>query len=565
MRVLRGVVVFLLVTIWASSGMAQGQVWVQIEARPNLASGNQRAADYASRIADVNGFRLRSGWYAVALGPFTANEAQERLRQLRNARQIPRDSFIADGSQFREQFFGPTQAAAVAPEPAEPLEPLKPGEETVQEARAGERLLNREERAELQIALRWEGFYNSTIDASFGPGTRRAMAAWQENRRYEPTGVLTTLQRRELVDGYQTVLRELNMQPVVDSTAGVTIDMPAGLVAFDRYEPPFAHYNATTDDNVRVLLISQSGDENTLAALYDILQTLEIVPVDGSRALRRSDFTMTGANDRVASYTYAKLDRGEIKGFTLVWPADDEKRRQLALQQMQSSFATLDGVLPDTLGSTEQNIDLLSGLEIRRPTVSQSGFYVDASGAVLTSSNAVAQCSRITLNEDVEADVVASDESRGLALLRPQSPQAPLAVARLASVEPRLQSDIALAGFSFGGVLTAPSVTFGTLADVRGLDGNRDVQRLEVASEPGDTGGPVFDERGTVTGMLLSPEQSSRQLPGDVAFALDAPVMSAFLEANGLIARDGDSGDALAPEDLTLLAADLTVLVSCWN
>ena len=80
--------------------------------------------------------------------------------------------------------------------------------------------MTREDRALLQTALQWEGFYNSTIDASFGPGTRRAMSAWQEANRFEPTGILTTLQRRLLIDGYLDVLRSLAMAPVVDANAG---------------------------------------------------------------------------------------------------------------------------------------------------------------------------------------------------------------------------------------------------------------------------------------------------------------------------------------------------------
>ena len=184
---------------------------------------------------------------------------------------------------------------------------------------------------------------------------------------------------------------------------------------------------------------------------------------------------------------------------------------------------------------------------------------------MLTTTEAVRQCARITLNDEVEAEVAAFDEARGLALLRPRTALAPLAVAQLATVEPRLQSEIAVAGYSFGGVLGAPSVTYGTLADVRGLDGDPDVQRLAVTSEPGDAGGPVFDEAGRVAGLLLGQKPGARQLPVDVAFAVDAPVLAAFLDANGLTSRS-DTGDGdLAPEDLTLLAADLTVLVSCWN
>ncbi len=357
---------------------------------------------------------------------------------------MPDDSFLSDGGNFRARYFGSEDVAAAA-QPSDPLPPLKPGEETPAEARAAERAMTRDERELLQIALRWEGFYKSAIDADFGPGTRRAMSAWQEKQRFEPTGVLTTNQRRQLLEGYLNALEALKITPLVEANAGIEINVPAGLVAFDRYEPPFVHYAPNTDDGVRILLISQAGTRETLAALYDIMQTLEIVPLDGSRALRQRDFTLTGDNYRIASHTYARLEGEAIKGFTLIWPAGDEKRRRLVLSSMQESFRATDGVLPDTAGSEAQSIDLLAGLEIRRPEITRSGFYVDNAGAVLTTATAVRQCTRIMLNEEIEAEIAAEDAALGLALLRPVQSLAPLAIASLVASEPRLQSDVAVA------------------------------------------------------------------------------------------------------------------------
>ncbi|MDD9922522.1 MAG: serine protease [Boseongicola sp.] len=558
-----------LVAICATTvAIAQNNTWVQIEAQPNEQQALSRADTYALQLDDVSGFRLRSGWYAIVLGPFTEEDATLQLIRLRQSRAIPSDSFLADGRNFRERFYGSDVAAsssAIEETVIEEPEPLIPGEETVAEARASERLLSRDDREIIQIALQSDGFYNSTIDASFGPGTRRAMAAWQESRQFEPTGVLTTLQRQTLVQEYQDVLTELNMQTVSDPNSGIEIELPLGIVEFDRYEAPFAHYGPSSDDGVRALLISQTGDRDTLSALYDILQTLEIVPLDGPRELRRRDFVLIGENANISSYSFARVDGETVKGYSLIWPTGDEKRRRLALSSMQKSFRVIDGVLPDSVGDGIQDRDLLSGLDIRRPERARSGFYVAANGAVVTTSEAVRQCTRITLDEDVEASVTASDDALGLALLQPSRSLSPLAIAELAAVEPRLQSDIAVAGYSFGGVLTAPSLTYGVFADIKGLDGNTQVQRLDVSSEPGDAGGPVFNDAGAVMGVLLDQVEGARRLPENVAFALDAPVLAEFLSANGLTASASDAENGMAPEDLTLLAADLTVLVSCWN
>jgi len=554
-----------LISFFLSAGMAAAQSWVQVEAQPNEARALERAEAYAGRLGNVKAFRTGSNWRVIAIGPFEEDEARRQLLQLRAARQIPADAFVSDGRGFRDQIFGGEDIAALSPSPATPAPVLEQGEETPNEARAGERRLTREDRARLQVALRWEGFYNSTIDASFGPGTRRAMAAWQTANGFEATGILTTLQRAALVDGYLGVLDTLAMAPIIDAEAGIEINIPSKLVKFDRYEAPFAHYVSTNDEGVQVILISQSGDEATLSALYDIMQTLEIVPLNGSRALRSTSFTLEGANDEIISHTFVRIAGGTVKGYSLIWPAGDEKRFRLALEEMQSSFAVNDAVLPDNAGSTEQNIDLLSGLEIRRADRARSGFFVNGSGGVLTTLDAVAQCERITLNDETDAVIAAQDTGLGLAFLTPVEALSPLSVARLATTQPRLQSDIAIAGYSFGGILTAPSVTYGTLADLKGLDGDTRIQRLNVASEPSDAGGPVFSVSGAVTGMLLAPETSSRTLPPDVAFAADAPVLAAFLSENGISVSATDLAAEIPPEDLTLLAADMTVLVNCWN
>jgi hypothetical protein len=123
-----------------------------------------------------------------------------------------------------------------------------------------------------------------------------------------------------------------------------------------------------------------------------------------------------------------------------------------------------------------------------------------------------------------------------------------------------------VAGYSFGGILAAPTLTFGTLEDTRALDGREDLTRLALMAEDGDAGGPVFDTRGSVVGLLLPPsDDPARQLPQDVRYAADAEPIALFLDANGVQPSPSTGGAEVAPEDLAVLAADMTVLVECWN
>ena len=341
------------------------------------------------------------------------------------------------------------------------------------------------------------------------------------------------------------------------------------MVKFDRYEPPFAHYNATNDSNVKVLLISQTGDENTLLGLYDIMQTLEIVPLEGERTRKSNRFTLTGQNDKITSYTHAVLDDGSIKGFSLIWPTGDDQRREVVRKAMLDSFETVDGaVLPDSIGdgALEQSIDLVSGLQIRRPQSARSGFYIDGLGSVLTTLSVVQNCGRVTLDEIYEADLVASESNLGLALLRPKETLAPLDFARFQPGQPRLKSEVAVAGYSFEGMLGAPTMTFGTLSDVKGLRGEATMKRLALAASTGDAGGPVFDSTGSVLGMLLPKDDTSgKRLPADVSFATDSLAIAEFLSNSGIAAAASDNAGPMHPEDLTKQAVNLTVLVSCWE
>ena len=83
---------------------AQDATWVQVEAQPSLNAAESRARSYAA-APNVNGFSLGSGWYAVALGPYSPEDAATVLRNYRNEGRIPRDSFIAFSAAFRQQFW----------------------------------------------------------------------------------------------------------------------------------------------------------------------------------------------------------------------------------------------------------------------------------------------------------------------------------------------------------------------------------------------------------------------------------------------------------------------------
>jgi len=594
MPMLRFLTLCLTALIFGFSSVAHAQsndpdevVWVQIEAQPSLTRATDRARAYTTLLQDVTGFAVGGGWYAIVVGPYRRADADAVLRQYRSEGLIPGDSFIQRTNRLGRQFWpvgvsAPAGSVIAAPETQPDIAPAptpevteaapepipQPADETPAEAQRAQRDLSGDERRQLQVMLQWAGFYDAAIDGAFGRGTRNSMAAWQLANNFEQTGILTTFQRAALTRQYNAVLEGLGLRRVRDSQAGIEMTLPMDIVAFDRYEPPFAQYTPTGDVQARVLLISQPGDQDTLFGLYEIMQTLEIVPLSGPRERGNSSFTLVGENGSMISYTEAALENGEIKGFTLIWPAGDEERRRRVLSEMRSSFTRMPGVLSASAGdASQQSIDLIAGLEIRKPKLTRSGFFVTAAGDVVTTSAAVQSCARITLDGDTDAEIIADDSATGVALLRPKAALAPLEVASFAAQPPRLQSEVTSAGYSFGGVLSAPSVSFGTLADVRGLEGEENMSRLTLRSRPGDAGGPVLDRTGAVIGMLTAPSEDGPQLPEDVSFALAATTLVEASRAAGVILPSSvsEGGAGLTAFQLSEKANGMTVLVSCWD
>ena len=570
----------------APAGAAVAQeapVFIQVEAHPTLREGEEAARRFAGRVAAVNGFSAPGGWYAVALGPFTREEAAGRLARLRAEGRIPRDSFLAVPRDFRGQFYpaGTSVLSDLAPLPpapatAAPAPAPAPGNaaartESPAEARASERLLTRGERDGLQVALAWAGFYDGAIDGAFGRGTRASMAGWQRARGYEATGILTTAQRAALLEEYAAVFAGLDMRPVTDPEAGITVEMPTALVELDGRETPFARYEPTAQDGpdalVRVLLISEEGGRERLGGLYEILQTLSIVPREGPRARQGDAFEIEGTGGGIVSRTFARTDGGRIKGLTLIWPEGDE-RGDRVWQRMRGSF---DGGAPAVLGETfatpaaAQSVDLVAGLEIRRPALTRSGVFVDGLGTVLTTAEvAGGACGELRLDDVHPASVSWTDGT--LALLSPDAPLAPQGTAAFRGDPPRIGEEIAVAGYPFGGALGRASLTFGTLADVRGLSGEEALDRYELASAEGDRGGPILDATGAVTGLLLpGPGRGDMALPEGAAFGIDASAVLRALDSRGVPVRTAAGGAPRHPEDLTALAGDMTVLVACYE
>ena len=420
------------------------------------------------------------------------------------------------------------------------------------------------ERKQVQAALREAGLYEGAIDGDFGPATRRAVAAWQEAGGRPATGALTGAERGALMAGYEALFAGLGMEAVIDAAAGIAIEMPAALVAFGGTDFPFASYGPRPDapeglEAVRVTLISREGDARALAGLQGGLRALGMVPPGEPAApVERDAFSIEGAGGGVHARAHARLEDGRIKGFVLAWPEGDEARMERVFARMTASLRPAS---PAALGpgdgapATARSLDALAGLEVRRPLLARSGAFVSAGGAVLTTAEvAGGGCGRVLIDDAHPARVAFSDGR--VALLLPEAPLTPPAVAALAEAPGRPGDEVAVAGFPFGAALGRASLAFGVLEDV-GTSGGRGVGSTVTPWPPRPATRAVRcltpradGSRGSLMAGRIR-QGPRRALPEGVAFGVDAEALAEVAARRAGSSRASPrAGRAMTPEAL---------------
>jgi|DEB0MinimDraft_6_1074348.scaffolds.fasta_scaffold04936_2 S1-C subfamily serine protease len=585
-----GLCVAMWMALVAGASAAQDMRWIQIEAQPSLLEAETRARIYAQEFPDTQAHSIGSGWYAITLGPLPEDEADLRMSQLRARAAIPRDSFLATGANYRQRIYpiGPAPAAvtaaqtfeaeviqeeatqvsvvetaeSAAPEQASPEQSITVPDETLSEARESEGLLSPDEKMDLQRYLQWAGYYNSTIDASFGRGTRRSMAAWQTDNGHEDTGVLTTAQREKLRAQYFAIFAGLGLETHRDLEAGISIDLPKEVVAFDAYAAPLAHFKAQDASSpAQIFLISAAGNRGDLAAIYGVLPTLSIVPMNIEKSLNKDRFVITGAGTSTRAFITASHKGGEIKGFGLIWPNQNEEQFDRLVAHMRKSFETFPGTLDPSLSVAINDSETEFGVAIRKPAFVKSAVFVSDQGHAMTDTSNLENCSALTIGGTYDAEIIARSET-GAGLLSPKSEFNPISYAKLGDAV-RKGDKTFLSSYPYGGRLGLASVTQATVMETTDLSGNAEKFRLDFLAEPGDLGGAVLDQSGNLTGILVSRDDTGRILPNNVNFAAATDALASMMQSAGLRFRTGKTNRL---DDVALIASAQNILtpIECW-
>lgn len=201
-----------------------------------------------------------------------------------------------------------------------------------------------------------------------------------------------------------------------------------------------------------------------------------------------------------------------------------------------------------------------------------TGFSVSATGHVLTNAHVVEGCSAIHSPMFGKLDLLASDPVHDLALLQASTPTASFAAISGAQ-SARLGEEVMAAGFPLYVYLKRQSVTIsvGTVSARTGLNNDTKEFQISAAVQSGNSGGPVFNRKGEVVGVVVSKinEQKmleeTNDLPQNINFAVSLAAVNRFLSVNTVpINRTPDfAADSIA--DIAEHAEGLTGLIECLS
>ena len=173
---------------------------------------------------------------------------------------------------------------------------------------------------------------------------------------------------------------------------------------------------------------------------------------------------------------------------------------------------------------------------------SGSGFAVSEDGYVVTNHHVIEGCQKVLVHskeQSVQAIIVTSDPQNDLALLKADFK--PDTVFPLSADRPELLQDIYVAGYPFGkNISSSVKVTKGIISSLTGIGNNFSNIQIDAALQPGNSGGPILDEKGNVVGVAVAKLDAELilenfgSLPEDTNFGIKSNIVKNILDSNGV-------------------------------
>jgi Trypsin-like peptidase domain len=267
---------------------------------------------------------------------------------------------------------------------------------------AGNSEISAAERLKIQSALLWSGDYTGSLGGE--DPFRSAVKNFQKRAKSRITGVLSPVERANLLAAAKSHEDEFGWTIVTDPSTGVRLGLPLKFVPQVRDSAHGTRWSATHGE-VQVETFRVKNSELKLAALFEQEKTQPSSRKIENSALRDDSFYISGVQGLKKFSVRAYARDGEIRGFTLLFD-----------QMMETIVAPVTAAMVSAFSPFPERSSPFAALA--KSVEYGNGLVVSASGHIITDRNLVSGCQVIVAAGLGNADPVADDTNNGLALLR---------------------------------------------------------------------------------------------------------------------------------------------------
>jgi hypothetical protein len=232
---------------------------------------------------------------------------------------------------------------------------------------------------------------------------------FQKRAKAKVTGSLSPTERANLLAAAKNHEDEFGWTIVTDPSTGVRLGLPAKLVTQVREAARGTRYSSPHGD-VQVETFRIKSSEIKLAALFELQKKEPSTRKVESSALRDDSFFIGGMQGLKKFSVRAYARDGEIRGFTLMFDQMMETIVEPVTAAMVSAFAPFPERSSSPFAAMAKSVEYGNGL------------IVSEQGHIITDRKLAAGCQVIIAEGLGDADRIADDKDRGLALLRIYGP-----------------------------------------------------------------------------------------------------------------------------------------------
>jgi serine protease Do len=439
--------------------------------------------------------------------------------------------------------------------------------------------------AAIQDALVWTGHYDGLTDGDLGKRSAVAITDFQRANGLLPSGELDQTQVGLLFDRAGEERRKAQFKLVNDSRALVTLGLPMAYLTRSNETPRGTRY-ASPNGELSIIVGRFVRDEGVLKSVYQrVIQTSGVTNFH-QRVLRKETFYVSGEDDDRFHYYTGKTHADEVRGLSITFskqnagvefagamqrltiaivnsfhnpiPAYPSVRRD---PEIAGFTKRLDP--PATTGSVPPRLPRDEGSRL----FTGSGFFVDATGHLITNYHVIQNCSELAVLDYGAARLVESDAANDLAIVKVTSDK-PIRPVRFRPDEVDLGEKIVVMGYPLVGVLAASvNVTSGIVSSLRGVQGDQRYLQITAAVQNGNSGGPLLDEAGRLSGVVTAKLNLDRfdrgSVPENIAFAIRASYVTALLRAARITPQVEPSASPRSEREIAAAVGASTVLIVC--